>query len=268
MIKRKHLKVGFVVVTTFTVVAFWALSGMVYLEANSGKSNEATVAGCVDESIGVVKIYGWIHLTDNPSNYEISSGRIASEIDAQANNPDVKVILLDVYSPGGSTSGADDIVQVIKRADKPVIALVREQALSSAYLIVSAADTIYADRYAILGAMGVTGSFLSNAGKNEREGAEFVEISSGPHKDMKNPDRHTTAEERAMQQTIVNEHYGIYVQTVSEGRKISVDDVKELADGSIYSAEQAVELKLIDKVGNINTVYADLAEDGVELTGC
>jgi protease IV len=258
MFNKKWFRIAFVIVTVVTVIAFWTFSALVYFEANS--EGDASVSTGVNGPVGVVKIHGWIQLVGDSTNYEISSVTIASEINDYANNPDIKVIVLDIHSSGGSTSGADEVIRAIKRVEKPVIAMVREQAVSSAYMIASAADTIYADRYAVVGGMGITGSFVSNAAKNKREGAEFVEISSGPHKDMWNHDRQMTAEERVISQVIVDEHFGVYVQTVAEGRGLPIEDIKQLADGRPYTAEQALKLKLIDKIGGIEDIYAQELE--------
>lgn len=255
MLNKKWLRIIFVCVTVVTTIAFWTFSALVYFEANS--EGDTSLSTGINGPVGVVKIHGWIQLVGDSTNYEISSVAIASEIDDYANNPDIEVIVLDIHSSGGSTSGADEVIRAIKMAEKPVIAMIREQAVSSAYLIASAADTIYADRYAVVGGMGITGSFVSNAAKNKIQGAEFVEISSGPHKDMWNHDRQMTVEERAISQAIVDEHFGVYVQTVAEGRGLPIEEIKQLADGRPYTVEQALKLKLIDKIGGIEEIYAE-----------
>lgn len=244
----------FIGITVVTVIAFWTFSAMVYFGMDEDSVSETPTD--IEGPVGLVKIHGWIQLVGDPTNYELSSSDVVAEIDAFNNDPDIEMIVLEIHSSGGSTSGADEIIAAIKKVGKPVVAMVREQAVSSAYLVASAADTIYADRYAMVGGMGITGSFLSNAGKNRQEGAEFVEISSGPHKDMWNRDREMTAEERAIEQSIVDQNYETYIQTVAEGRKLDIETIRKLADGRPYSTQQALELKLIDKIGGIEEIYS------------
>ncbi len=252
MSSKKWLTVGFVGITVVTVVAFWTISVVVYIGAN--ETQESSDLAEASGPIGIVKIHGWIQLVGDPENYEISSSDVAAEIELLANNPNIEVIVLDIHSSGGSTSGADEIIGAIKRIEKPVIAMIREQAMSSAYLIASAADSIYADRYAVVGGLGITGSYLSNAGKHKKEGTEFIEISSGPHKDMWNRDREMKPVEKAIEQGIVDEHFEIYLQTVAEGRGMDINQLREVADGRPYTAKQAKTLGLIDYIGGVDEI--------------
>ena len=166
--------------------------------------------------------------------------------------PNIKAVLIEVDSTGGSPAAAEEIDNAIKTLNKPVIAFIRESGLSAAYYSISHADQIFALNNSNIGAIGVTQSYLDNVSKNQKEGLSFIQLSTGKYKDSGNPDKKITADERKLFMRDLEIVHNNFIKTVSEGRKIDINIVKNMADGSTILGQQALEMKLIDQIGTYN----------------
>lgn len=167
---------------------------------------------------------------------------------------DLKAIIIEVDSAGGVPIAGEEIANAIKNSEKPVVAFIRSSGLSSAYWAVSGADKIFASKNSDIGSIGITLSYLSNVEKNRKDGYKYEEITSGKYKDTGSPDKTLTDDERVVLQKSVNIMYDNFVTAVSENRKIPLDKVKALADGSSVLGEEAKQVGLIDEIGGINEV--------------
>ncbi len=162
----------------------------------------------------------------------------------------IKAIIFEVDSAGGSPSASEEIDMVIKKLNKPVISYIRELGSSAAYYSISNSDRIFALKSSNVGGIGVTQSYLDNVSKNQKDGLSFVQLSTGKYKDAGNPDKKLTQEERNIFMRDSEILYNNFIKTVSEGRGLTIDKVKEIADGSTVLGEKALDLKLIDEIGN------------------
>lgn len=261
--KKKWLKNLFVISTTVTVVAFWLISAVLFVDS---RANESVV--CRDSGIGVVKMHGVFDLVDDPTRQTVVADQVIAKIAEHDSNPAIKVILLDVYSTGGVMTAGDEVRQVVASTSKPVIAVVREEALSAGYLAVVSADEIYAGKYSLVGSIGISGSYVSEENKNQAEGITFVEIASAPHKDMLNPNRPMSAKEQLQMQGLVDQNHNLFVQAIAEHRELTSDEVEVIADGSIYSAVQAKELGLVDEIGSKQDVIFEQGYDWPRSIAC
>lgn len=197
-----------------------------------------------------------------------SSEDIVAMINNINKDSSVKAILIEVDSFGGSPTGAEEINDAIKYSKKPVIAYIREMGVSAAYWAVSGSDYIVALPSSDVGSIGVTISYTDGMQKNLKEGIRFNELSTGKFKDILNPSKGLTFEEKQLIMRDLNIVNDNFIKTVSENRKIEINKVKELADGSSMPGQMALDNKLIDQVGSIYDVkdyIKELIEYDVEI---
>ena len=191
---------------------------------------------------------------------ETSSEEVIYLIDQADKDPDIKAVILEIDSFGGSAVAAEEINEAIKRTDKPVVAFIRTAAASAAYWVASGADTIFASALSDVGSIGATMSYLDRTKKNEKEGLTYISLSTGEFKDYGDPDKPMTAEEKRLIMRDLEIMHNLFVKAVSENRSLSIDKVKSLADGSSMPGEMALENGLIDRIGGIYDVQDYLKE--------
>lgn len=189
----------------------------------------------------------------------IGSDRIAAAIRSARLNKDVKAIVLRVNSPGGSALASDIIWRevLLAKGEKPVVVSMGNLAASGGYYIAAAADSIFAAPNTLTGSIGVFGiipnfeSFFEN-----KIGITFDRVTTGPYADLLNTNRPMTADEEAIVQQMVNRIYEDFVKVVADGRGLSTDSVHALAQGRVYTGEQALEIGLVDKLGDLDDAIA------------
>jgi protease-4 len=164
----------------------------------------------------------------------------------------VKAVLVRIESPGGGIGPSQEIAREVTRTlkEKPVVASLGGIAASGGYYIASAASHIVANPGTITGSIGVIISFPNLKELFDRVGYFTNVIKSGPFKDMGNPGREMTPEERALLQKTIDEAYGQFVRDVARGRHLPEEKVRQIADGRIIMGETAQELGLVDALGN------------------
>ncbi len=247
---------------------------------NYNQENSSLFSGAFLESTGEdcnvlgINLHGYLD-TYNSDGDESSDNSLATSEDItqkikDANeDEDLKAIIIEVDSNGGIPVAGEEIANAIKNSKKPVVAFIRSSGLSSAYWAISSANKIFASKISDVGSIGITLSYLSSTEKNKKDGYKFEEINSGKYKDTGSPDKTLTADERAVLQKGINIMYDNFVSTVSENRKIPLDKVRALADGSSVLGEEAKQVGLIDEIGGINEVEKYLADVvGEEVRTC
>lgn len=174
-------------------------------------------------------------------------------LDAAAADPRVKAVVLRINSPGGAVTASDimhqDLVNFRKSTNKPVVACMMDVAASGGYYLAMGCDRVYAHPTTVTGSIGVIMSLYNASGLLTKLGVCSNPIKSGPNKDLGNPAREMTEEERAILQGMVNAFYDQFVRVVADGRHLPEERVRALADGRIYNGIQAKELGLVDEVG-------------------
>ena len=220
----------------------------------SGKDAKALLNLSPKESVGWVSIRGPIMSSETGKPWERGAEQWARRIEQLAETKGVKAIVLDINSPGGSVGAVQEIYTRILRVKKekkiPFVALFGDVSASGGYYLGAACDKIVAHPGTLTGSIGVIFSVSNLEGLFQKIGYKAEPIKSGKHKDIGSPARPMTAEERKILQDLIDDAYGQFVQAVADGRKMSVDEVKPLADGRIYSGRQALELKLVDQLGD------------------
>ncbi|MBQ9521576.1 MAG: signal peptide peptidase SppA [Oscillospiraceae bacterium] len=190
-------------------------------------------------------------------------------VDALMDDDQNKGILLYCDTPGGTVYESDEmylkLMQYREKTSRPIYAYFASEACSGGYYISMAANEIYANRNAWTGSIGVIISLLNYEGLSEKIGVKEVDITSGRNKAMGSAWEPMTDEQRGIFQSMVNEAYTQFVDIVTAGRKLERDRVLELADGRIYTAQQALDTGLIDHIaGEEDAFKAILEKAGLE----
>ncbi len=173
-------------------------------------------------------------------------------------NEKVKAIVLRIDSPGGGVGPAQEIYSEVKKAqkEKKVLVSMGSVAASGGYYIACAADTIMANPGTITGSIGVIMESLNVEELLHKIGLRSMVVKSGKHKDLGSPLRPMTDEEKKLLQGVLDSVHDQFIRAVAEGRKLPVEKVRELADGRIFSGEQARNLGLVDELGNLEEAIA------------
>ncbi|GAM13603.1 signal peptide peptidase SppA [Mesobacillus selenatarsenatis] len=232
-------------------------------------AEEIIEEGDMLSKIAVLSINGVIQDTGDAESFFESPlynhRAFMEQLDYVMEADDVKAIILQVNSPGGgvveSAQIHDKIKEIQKETKKPIYVSMGSMAASGGYYVSAPADKIFASPETLTGSLGVIMQGVNYAGLAEKYGVEFTTIKSGPYKDIMSPSRPMTEDEREILQSMIDNSYEGFVKVISEGRGMSVERVKEIADGRIYDGRQAKQLKLIDGFGYLEDVIENVRKD-------
>jgi len=207
------------------------------------------------ERVALIRVEGMI----------VDSKDTIYEIKEYVKDPLIKAIVLRIDSPGGAVAPAQEIYEEIKKAvaKKKVIASMGSIAASGGYYIASPATKIIANPGTLTGSIGVIMEIPNLEGLMSKLGIKTEVVKSGEKKDMASVFRGIKKEERAILQKVLDNVHDQFITAVAEGRKMPYEDVKQLADGRIFTGEQALKVGLVDKLGNIE----DAVQVAAELSG-
>lgn len=193
------------------------------------------------------------------------SNEIMEQIDDIRENKSIKALVVRIDSPGGAVAPSQEIFEELKkaRATRKVVVSMGTVAASGGYYIASAADKIFASRGTITGSIGVI-----MKGMNMEQLVKWAKLEprvfkSGKFKDSGSPFRSLDPEEKAYLQGLIDNMYAQFKKTVSEQRKLPLEKVDQLAEGKVYTGEQAYALGLVDHLG---TLY-DAIDEAKKLAG-
>ena len=200
------------------------------------------------EKIGVVEIKGVI----------MESRPIVDQLIKFKKSRSVRGIVLRIDSPGGGVAPAQEIyeeVGKIKR-EKKVVASIESVGASGGYYIACAADRIVANPGTITGSIGVITEFVNVEQLLQKIGLKSFVVKSGKHKDIMTPTREPTEEDKKILQEVIDNIHNQFIDAVADGRKLDREKVVEIADGRIFSGQQARDLGLVDALGNFQDAIA------------
>lgn len=229
-----------------------------------GPLQETQVSGTGKTKVLLIEISGVISSQEGdgfvPAPNLIAS--VKEQLTRAAQDENVKAVVLRINTPGGTVTASDIIhheLKAFKTSRKiPVVASIMDVGASGGYYIAAAADTVLAHPSSVTGSIGVIMLTVNARGLLEKVGLEATAVTSGPRKDMGSPFRTMTAEERAIFQGLIDSFYQRFLTVVHEGRPLlQMDQIKKLADGRIYTGDQAKAAGLVDEIGYL--------EDAVEL---
>ncbi len=228
--------------------------------ASSGPTSTSTGFG---DAVAIVRVEGTILDSDSTEySSDATSGVVIADLEAAANDDLVKAIVLRVNSPGGTVTGSAQIYETIKEIDKPVIVSMGGTAASGGYYISAPADYIFARPDTTTGSLGVVLTLFNAVELGEKVGISVESITSGPNKAIGSPWEELTEEQRDILNEYIDESYEEFVRIIADGRGMSKEDVYEIADGRIYSGRQALDLNLVDELGNLDDAIAKAADLG------
>ncbi len=198
----------------------------------------------------------------------ISSNTVVDYIEQATKNDNIKAIILEIDSPGGTVVASQEMANAVKaaKAKKPVIAWIRESGASGAYWVASAATVIVASDMSITGSIGVTGSYLQFADLMKNYGVTYERLAAGKYKEAGSPYEKLDPEARKVLQRAIDKVHEKFIDEVANNRKLKREKVVEIADGAIYLGSEAKELGLIDYIGdknfvlNITKQFADIKD--------
>ena len=215
-------------------------------------------AGLWSEAVGVIEVRGVINDAD----------KIVDSIRRFAKADHVRAVVLRVESPGGGVTPSQEIYRELTRLreKKPVIASLGGVAASGGYYIASACSTIVANPGTITGSIGVIMETVNVQGLLEKLGVKGVVIKAGTYKDLGSPLRDMSPEERRILGTMLDDVHRQFIAAVATGRHMDEAKIQPLADGRVYSGEQALRLGLVDQLGNFQDAIT-LAAEQAGITG-
>jgi protease-4 len=207
------------------------------------------------EKIALIRIEGMI----------MDSKDTVDEIKEYVKDPSIKAIVMRIDSPGGAVAPAQEIYEEIRKTvkKKKVIVSMGSIAASGGYYIASPATKIVANPGTLTGSIGVIMEIPNIEGLMNKLGIKTEVVKSGRHKDMASLFRGIKKEEREILQNVLDDIHDQFIKAVAEGRKMLYDDVKKIADGRIFTGEQALKAGLIDELGSLE----DAVQTAAKLSG-
>ena len=237
--KRKRYTWLYIVLGFIVAIFIFSFIAVSFIPKRGGGSFKLKLG----DKVAVIPIKGLIS----------SSKPVADQIRRFAKDNSVKAIVLRINSPGGGVAASQEIYEEIKKAKrkKIIITSMGSVAASGGYYIASASNKILANPGTITGSIGVIMEFTNFEELMKKIGIKGVVIKSGKFKDIGSPTRPLTDEERALLSEMADNIKEQFVKAVAEGRNMDIEEVRKIADGRIFTGEQALKLSLIDKFGNL-----------------
>jgi len=228
-----------------------AVFTLVYL--SFGGHDEEAFSGFGDK-IAVVDLEGVI----------LSPKQIVPQLKKFADDSSVKAIIIHVNSPGGGVAASEEIYREVKRIreekKKRVVASIETVGASGAYYVASATDKIYADKGSIVGSIGVISEWVNYGDLLHWLKLKDITMKAGEFKDTGSPTREMTPAERQYLQSLIDNMHTQFIQAVAEGRHAKEADIRAIADGKVWTGEQAYSMKLVDQVADFEAAVKDTAK--------
>jgi protease IV len=246
--KNKWLWLGLII--TGIVFIFFMASIFIIAFATDGERFPA-----LGEGIGLIEVKGLI----------LDSEETVKQLNDLKKNDRVKAVVLRIDSPGGVVGPSQEIYAEVKKlgARKKVVVSMGSLAASGGYYIAAPAAMIMANPGTITGSIGVLMKFSNIEGVMSKVGMKAFTLKTGSYKDAGSPTRPMTDQDKAMLQNVIDNAHSQFVKAVADGRKLPLEEVRKIADGRILTGEQALALRLIDKIGTLQ----DAVEEAGKMAG-
>ncbi len=251
-----------VIVVLVTAVALGAIFfGVLYLASLlvGGKTRTAIGPLPGGDRVALIKVEGVI----------ITPERVVDEVNDYAEDSSIKAIVLRIDSPGGGVVASQEIYNALMNArkdGKKIVASMGSVAASGGYYIAAAADKIVANPGTLTGSIGVKMEYPNLEKLLEKIGVKEIVVKSGEYKDVGSPFRNISEQERKLLQNVIDDVQSQFVEAVAKGRSMNIADVRAIADGRIFTGRQALDLKLVDQMGDL-TASIQLAGDLAGIKG-
>jgi len=200
----------------------------------------------------------------------LSPKKVVKQLKDFAADDSVKAIIIHVNSPGGGVAASEEIYREVKRIrdekKKRIVASIETVGASGAYYVASATNKIYADKGSIVGSIGVIAEWVNYEELLKWAKLHAITMKAGEFKDTGSPTREMTPAEQKYFQGLIDDMHTQFIQAVAEGRHSKEADIRAIADGKVWTGEQAIPLKLIDQVADFEGAVKDTASS-VNITG-
>ena len=230
------------------------------MEGVKGKKNEG-------EQIAVYYAYGEIVDSETGSLMDtehcIVANTVCKDLEKLTNDDNVKAVVLRVNSPGGSAYASEQIWRAVTnlKAKKPVVVSMGGYAASGGYYISCAANYIVSEPTTITGSIGIFGMFPDFSGLlTDKLGVKFDEVKTNKHAAFGTVARPFNAEEMALLEQYIGRGYELFRKRVADGRKQSVEQIEEIAQGRVWLASDALKIKLVDELGGLDKAVEKAAQ--------
>jgi len=228
-----------------------AIFALVYFTVRSQQKD--TFSGFGDK-IAIVDLEGVI----------VTPKEVVEQLRKYADDSSIKAIVLHVNSPGGGAAASEEIYREVLRIrdekKKRIVASIETVGASGAYYVSSATNKIFADDASIVGSIGVIAQWYNYEELIKWAKLKAITLKAGEFKDTGSSTRDMTPVERAYMQGIIDDMHGQFIHSVANGRHLKDDDVRALANGKVWTGEQAVPLKLVDEIGDFRAAVEDTAK--------
>jgi protease-4 len=235
-----------------------AVFSLVYVALHAGGQQAGIHA--FGDKIGVVDLEGVIA---DPSE-------TVEQLRKFADDDSIKAIIIHVNSPGGGVAASEEIYRQVKRIrdekKKYIVSSIETVGASGAYYVSSATNKIYADNGSVVGSIGVIAEWVNYGDLMRWAKLKPEVLKVGQFKDTGDPTRELTPAERQYMQGLIDNMYGQFVSAVAEGRHAKVDDIKPIADGRVWTGQQALSMHLVDQIADFRTAVLDTAK-AVKISG-
>jgi protease-4 len=252
MAQTRDIVIGVIIGAFFLI--FFVVTALVMF---SGSMSDGLAFSGFGDKVAIVRVEGAIY----------GSQDICRQLDRWGEDGSVKAILLHINSPGGAVAPAQEIYQKVlevkQETNKPIVVSMASVCASGGYYIACAADRVVANPGTLTGSIGVILSWPIYGELMDKVGIQMETIKSGDAKDIGSPYRDANDTDRDIMQALVDDAYQQFVEIVVEQRGLTMPEVLEVADGSIFTGRQARDLGLVDTLGS----YEDAIDFAAELAG-
>lgn len=212
----------------------------------------------IPKSLPTIAVYyaeGGIDDSESDLEFGIHAPLVCKDLRSLAEDDNVKAVVLRVNSPGGSAYGSEQIWHEIMnlKAHKPVIVSMGGYAASGGYYISCAADSIIAEPTTITGSIGIFGMIPNIQGLTNKIGIHVDGVSTNQHAGGISLFRPLDAPNKAAMQQMIERGYALFIKRCAEGRQMSEQDIRNIAEGRVWTGEMAVKNGLVDSLGDLNT---------------
>lgn len=206
------------------------------------------------DGVGLVEVKGMI----------LDSQEIVKQLHELKKNDHVKSVVVRIDSPGGVVGPSQEIHDEILKLtrQKKVVVSMGSLAASGGYYVAAPATVIYSNPGTITGSIGVLMKFSNTEKLMDKIGLRMFTLKTGQFKDAGSPARPMTDEEKAMLQGVIESAHSQFIRAVAEGRKLPLEEVRKIADGRIFTGEQALALKLVDRLGTLQDAIEEAGRLG------
>lgn len=265
--QHKYVDYGFVDTLVYiqdmdTVLRMYAGTQDYNTLSNSKMTNVERVKNKATDKVAVLYAEGAIY---DSGKEGIVEGKILKQIKKIHDNEDVKAVVFRVNSPGGSADASEQIwhaVRTLQAKGLPVVVSMGDYAASGGYYISCSADYIYAEPTTLTGSIGIFGTVPNFSKLMDKVGLDVDGVSTNKHATLTTNAiyKGMNKEEMALMQSMVERGYDLFTKRCADGRGMSQDDIKKIGEGRVWLGKDALEIGLVDELGNINNAIAKAAE--------